>query len=85
MELLLLYLVSWPLATTYIACEIGEQLNTEFSNICELIDQLKWYLFPINVQKILPLIIISVQTPIDLECFGSISCSREVFNCVSQS
>lgn len=32
-----------------------------------------------NVQKILPTILIHAQQPINIHCFGSIPCNRETF------
>lgn len=83
MEIMLIYMVSWPLATAYITCEIGERLNTEFMEVFQLIEQLKWYLFPTKVRKLLPFIMISVQEPVNIECFASISCCRDTFKRVS--
>lgn len=62
-----------------ITCEIGEKLCDSFNKISVVIDQLKWYLLPIKVQQMLPTIILIVQCPVALKCFGSVSCLREAF------
>lgn len=41
--------------------------------------QFDWYLFPIEVQKVLPICFLSVQEPVEIKCFGSIACTRETF------
>lgn len=50
-----------------------------------MIDALDWYIFPIEMQKMLPTILIEAQQLVALECFGSILCSREVFKQVSEN
>ena len=70
-------------AMVFIACEIGQRMNDAFDKIDFTIDQSDWYLFPIGVQRMLPTIIAVAQQPVSLECFGSITCTREVFKNVS--
>lgn len=73
------------LALVFIACEIGQRLNDAFDEINSTIIQFKWYLFPLEIKKVLPIIIGGAQQPVSLECFGSITCTREVFKQVSSS
>lgn len=70
---------STGLALVFIACELGQRINNAFDEIDSTIEQFDWYLFPIEVKRILPMIIVIAQQPIALECFGSIACSREIF------
>ena len=63
----------------FIACEISQRVNDAFNGLNLTIHQFDWYLFPIEIQRMLPMIIVVAQQPVTLECFGSISCSREVF------
>lgn len=67
------------MATVFIICEFSQRVNNTFNELNERLDQLKWYLFPIKNRRMLPLVMGFVQQPIALECFGSISCCREVF------
>lgn len=67
------------LAMVFIACELGERLNGAFEKIDVTIDKFDWYLFPIEIKRILPMIMANAQQPVSLECFGSIACNREVF------
>lgn len=64
-------------------CEIGQRFTKAFDEIDREIEQLDWYLFPIEIQRILPTIIINAQEPIVIECFGIISCNRDQFKKVS--
>lgn len=67
------------LALVFIACELGQRIADVFSEIGFRIDQSNWYLFSIEIKQMLPMIIANAQQPVTLECFGSISCIRDVF------
>lgn len=60
-------------------CELGQRISNAFDEIDDVIAQLKWYLCPDELKRILPIIIINSQDPVALEYFGSTSCSRETF------
>lgn len=67
------------LTAVFIACELSQRMNDAFDGIDATIAQFDWYLFPIKIQRTLPMIIANAQQPVTLECFGSIVCSRQVF------
>lgn len=69
-----------------IACELGERMSGAFEKIDVTIEKFDWYLFPIGVKRMLPMVMAGTQQPVALECFGSIACSREVFRkvCIDQ-
>lgn len=77
--LLLIVTGTIALALVFIVCEIGQRLNDAFEKTSFTIDQLDWYLFPSEVQCLLPMIIAIAQQPAPLECFGSMACNRDVF------
>lgn len=64
-------------------CEIGQQFTNTLGEIIYEIEQLDWYLFPAEVQRMLPTIITGVQKPIVVGCFGVCYSSREQFKKVS--
>lgn len=70
-------------ATVFIACELGQRMTDAFDEIDSTICQFEWYLFPIEIKQILPTIIAIAREPVEVECFGSIACTREVFKNVS--
>lgn len=78
---LLIFIISGIIGfgTVFIACEIGHRISDAIDESVLTIEQLHWYLFPIEVQRVLPTIIAIVQQPITFECFGSIRCGRESF------
>lgn len=72
------------LTLVFIACEIGQKMNDSYDEVSSTVDHFAWYLFPIKIQQMYPMIIVNAQEPIILECFGSIACSREVFKNVTK-
>lgn len=65
--------------TLAMACELCQRIENAFAQIDDAIGQFDWYLFPIEIQRILPTIIVMAQQPVTVECFGSASCNREQF------
>lgn len=78
---LLLLIVSgiFGLTTAFIVCELGQGINSAFDGIDSAISLLHWYLFPIEIQRMLPMIMAHTQRPVLLECLGSTKCTRDVF------
>lgn len=71
------------LTTVFIACELSQRLNDAFDEIDITFGQSDWYLFPIEIRRMLPMSYAVAQQPVSLECFGSATCTREVFESVS--
>lgn len=69
----------------FISCELGERFCNSIDEICDVIERLNWYSFSIEVQRMLPFIIIIAQQPVALEVFGSVLCQRETFKKVGQN
>lgn len=76
--------VVWSLSLAFVPCEIGERLTAAFIAIFEDLCALDWYMYPIEMQKVLPLIMLNAHELITIECFGEISCTRDVFKSVSK-
>lgn len=62
-----------------VSCELAGRLTNEFNGINDLLNQFNWYLFPLDVQNLLPIIMANTQQSVYLECFGRIPCDRETF------
>lgn len=67
------------LIAVLIACELGHRMADAFDEVYFAIKQFDWYLFPIEGKRMLPMAIVIAEQPISLECFGSITCTRDVF------
>lgn len=66
-------------ALVFIACELGQRLGDALEEIDTTVERFDWYLFPIEIKRMLPMIIANAQNAVKLECFGSIHCTRELF------
>lgn len=65
-------------------CEFGERLREAFDEINMVLNQIKWYLLPRKTQKILSIMLMFTQRPVELDIFGSVSCNRITFKKVSK-
>lgn len=83
--ILLVFLVEvcWTFAFVFVICEFGQKLSDGFNGIDDECGQFDWYLHSMEVQKLLPTLIIVTQKPISLKAFGSISGDRQSFKKVS--
>lgn len=80
---LLIFSGIFGLAAVFIVCELAQRLTDEFNGISYTTSQLDWYLFQIEVKRMLPMIIAIAKQPITIACFENIICTREVFKNVS--
>lgn len=72
-------MVLYAFGIVFIACELVQRMTDAFAEINDAIGKLQWYLFPDEFQNMLPFNIQFAERPVDIEFFGSISCSRDVF------
>lgn len=70
----------WSFALLFMICEFGQMLTDHFDELNEAVDECDWFLFPREIQKILPIIIHNAQRSVVLQTFENTSCSRESFN-----
>lgn len=73
------------LGLAFFSCDFGQRLTNKFDGIIYDFGQLDWYLFPIEILRMLPTILVGVQEPIVIECFGIISGSRDQFKKVKSN
>lgn len=79
-----LYELSWSFGLIFVSSEICQRISSAFDRIDYKLTGLNYYLLPIDVWKILPVIIVNAQEPISIGCFGSISCERITFKNVEK-
>lgn len=65
--------------------ELGQRGSNAFDEIADEFDKFNWYRFPNKIKRILPLIMVVTQKPVVIECFGSITCCRDVLKTVSST
>lgn len=77
--------MTWAFAFVYIICEFGQRVSNAYIEIEDEIGQLDWYLLSMEIQKILPTLMIVTQKTVGLDVFGNISADREDFQKVSKN
>lgn len=74
------YLAIWSFITIYFYCELGEQVNSAFERFDKVLYSCDWYLFPMELQRMLPTFIAYVQQPVIIRGYGNTLCTRFAFN-----
>lgn len=75
----------WAIILVFTTCECGQQFCDAFGNLNYSLGQLGWYFLPIEIQRLLPMIIINSQQPMLVKCYGNISCERDTFKKVNRT
>lgn len=78
-----MFCASYAFGYVLFTCELFQRVTDRFDEINDIVGQLDWYRFSHGIQKILPTLLINIQQPVFVVCFGKISCSRETFKKVS--
>lgn len=73
----------YPIGVLFICCEISQRISLAYDECSRMVVQFEWYLFPVENQRMLSLILNFTQQPIEIKCFGSKGCDRETFKLVS--
>lgn len=60
-------------------CELGQRLTDAFEKIEDVTERFDWHLFSLEIRKMLPMILMLVQQPVELCFFGSAAGLRETF------
>lgn len=76
-------LILYGFTVVFFDCHLGQRSSDKWNEINLDIGQFQWYLFPNDLKRILPTIIVVAQKPVEMECFGSFSLSHETFKKVS--
>lgn len=69
----------WSFALVFCTCELGQQFSNILEKVTDDFNRLDWHSFPIEMQRMLPLIFVNVQKDINVGCFGIIIASRQQF------
>lgn len=66
-------------------CELGERLTDKFSLFGITIYQWNWNYFPVEVQKMLIIVLADLHEPVIVRGFANTLCARESFKKVIQT
>lgn len=81
--LITIFFTSYIFGAVYAICELCQRISNQYLELSDLIGQCTWYLFPAEIKRVLPIIILGVQQEVSVECFGSTACNRETFERVN--
>lgn len=74
-----LFYAFFAFGVVFMSCEIGQRMTNAFEEVEDVTCQNSWYLFPLNVQRMFPMIIISLQETVELPIIGTVACGRDTF------
>lgn len=67
----------------FLYCELGERMTSAFGKLSELIDQMNWYSFSLEIQRMLPTFIFTSQQAVFIRGYGNTVYMRQTFKRVS--
>lgn len=79
----ILFGASYAFGAVIFVCELCQQVCNGFEEMNRAMDQFHWPSYPIDLRRVLPIVIMFTQQPIEFKVFGSITCCRESFKNVS--
>lgn len=82
MLIVLTCLMFWSFSLVFFFCEFGELILTDFDGLSDGLYDNEWYLYPLDVQRMIPTILIGTQDVISIRGFGNIECTRNTFKMV---
>lgn len=72
-------LIFWAIIPIFVFCELGINVTDRFNRIPDQIYDSEWYTFPMDIQRILPTVMVAAQQPLVLQGFANLKCTRESF------
>lgn len=75
----------WSVFPIYLFSDLGEDVSNHFYELNDTIYQSEWYAFPIEVQRMLPILLMTTQKQVVPRGFGNLLCIRESFKKVTTS
>lgn len=67
-----IFYASYVCGALFLICDLALRFTNAFEEIYDEIVAFQWKLFPLAIQKLLPIILIETQQPAALYCFGKI-------------
>lgn len=82
-----LFYAYWSFRILYLYCESGQRVTNRFSEFHNELCRCDWHLFPIEVQRMLVIVMSNTQQPTTIQGYGNIMCTRNSFKkvCIFQS
>lgn len=74
-----LFLMIWSFVIEFHAWNLGEQVCTHFEAIHDTLLESEWYSLPIEIQKLLPVLMMTTQQPVSVSGFANTILAWETF------
>lgn len=58
-------------------CLLGDDVTIRFRQVHDSIWECSWYKFPLDTQKLLPMILMAAQKPVFIKGYMNMQCTRE--------
>lgn len=63
-------------------CEACETFRKYFDGFYDDLNRLNWYNYPINIQRMMVIVIATAQKPAEIVGYGNVLCTRNLFKSV---
>lgn len=73
----------WSFGKAVVICENAQDITDTFDDFDYSIYQMDWWLFPLGIKRMLPLVLMNSQKPVVVQSFGNLICSRLTFKSVN--
>lgn len=74
----------WAFLSNFFYCEIGERVTRQFDLFDEELRRCDWYLFPIEMQRLILITMSGSQHPEIIRGYANSVCTRDAFKRVSE-
>ena len=78
-----LFLTFWSVAFIFFFCEFGERVTYQFEMFNHELDLCNWYLYPIEMQRMLIIVVANAQQSMFVRGYGNLACVRDAFKRVN--
>lgn len=75
---------SFSFGLVFIYCEFGERVTARFHEVNDSFYEMDWHLFPIETQRMMPIILSLTQQTVQIQAYGNVPAVRATFNAVIQ-
>lgn len=73
----------WQFLSNLVYCEFGENVTHHFNLFDDELERCNWYLFPIDLQRLILITMLGSQQPEVIQGFANTACTRIAFKRVS--
>ena len=77
-------IVFWSFASIFFFCAFGEMVTHQFNVFDDELCQCDWYLFPIEMKRMMIIFMVNTQQPAIIQGFANTVCTREAFKKVKK-